>query len=169
MKLLLDKTLKNKFSFLFTTEEEHLSIGANKLVTQYPEFFDRNLYALVLDRRGKGDIIGYRNFYCSQLFENDVAEVGKEFGYKPKEGVLSDADVFCDYINCVNLSVGYYKSHTDKEYTRISHLTNALQFTKAIIQQLTEYYEVEDNSYFQPSMRATVFGEHQWVCETIPR
>lgn len=155
LKLLKDKTLKDKFSFLFTTEEECLSIGAKKLVTVYPNFFDKNKYALILDRRGKGDIIGYDNYYCSEKFEDDVASIGKQFGYEPTPGAVSDCDVFNEYINCVNLSVGYYLSHTDKEFTRFSELKNALNFTKAIINNLTDYYKVEEyhNYHYYDNVR----------------
>ncbi len=137
-------------NFIFSTEEE---IGGNiqNLLYNEQESIDNIPYCLVFDRKGKGDIIGSMNDYCSNTFEKDVLTVGKSYGFKSNMGVWSDCDRLKDFINCVNISCGYYKAHTKKEYTVKKDLFNALEFAKAIIDNLTDYYFVETyepvNSY----------------------
>lgn len=117
-------------NFIFSTCEE---IGGNidrllqKIdISSFP-------YALVFDRRGCSDIIGYDNGYCSKEFQNAIAEIGHHYGYSPSRGIYSDCDKLSQYVNCVNLSCGYYNAHTDKEYTVIKELKTALSFAIAIL------------------------------------
>lgn len=130
-------------NFIFSTEEE---IGGNIKNLLYTE--EENLYnipyCLVFDRKGKSDIVGASNDYCSMAFDNDVEKIGKSYGFKSSWGAWSDCDELREYINCCNISCGYYQAHTIKEYTVKKDLINALEFGKSIIDNIAEYYIVED-------------------------
>ena len=120
-------------SFIFSTEEE---IGGNvyRLLGEAEQY--KIPYCLVFDRKGKGDIIGTHNNYCCNDLEEIVAAIGIDYGYMPTLGVYSDCDAISEYIPCVNLSCGYYNAHSDKEHTILKDLHNALQFGKALIDQV---------------------------------
>lgn len=120
-------------SFIFSTEEE---IGGN-VYTLLGEAEQYKIpYCLVFDRKGKGDIIGTHNNYCCNDLEEIITAIGIDYGYMPAIGVYSDCDAISEYIPCVNLSCGYYNAHSDKERTVIKDLYNALQFGKALINQV---------------------------------
>ena len=133
-------------NFVFSNQEE---IGGNiqYLLEQEQASLESIPYALVFDRKGKGDIVGTKNDYCVSEFEDDISTIGKEYGFKPAYGVWSDADKISDYLSCVNLSCGYYNAHTDNEYTVISELLNSLEYAKAIIENITDYYPAPDKDY----------------------
>jgi hypothetical protein len=116
-------------NFIFSTCEE---IGGNIASLLAINDISEFPYCLVFDRKGSSDIIGTKNDYCSIEFESAIAGLGKGFGYKPAQGIFSDCNALSYYINCVNLSCGYYNAHTDKEYTVLSELLNALEFGNAI-------------------------------------
>lgn len=130
-------------SFILSTSEECASENATAC-------FERNFldadekplvpFALVLDRRGKGDIIGFENGYCSLDFESKVEEISdrNQMGYKRTQGVYSDADGLSNYINCVNLSVGYYNAHTIEEETSRTDLMRAWNFVRHLLKARDE-------------------------------
>lgn len=120
------------FNFLFSTGEEIASFNAEEALK---EMIRRGKgktpsFALVLDRRGSGDIIGWKNKYCSKEFEKAVYEFSSEkgYGFKPVRGVFSDADCLSFYLNCVNLSVGYENAHTSDERTDLRALRHSRKF-----------------------------------------
>ena len=132
-------------SFIFSTGEETIVQNDIKdLLRDEKELIKTVPYGLVFDRRGKGDIIGEVNNYCVKEFEDDIAIVGEQFGYKPAVGVFSDADEISKYISCVNISCGYYRAHTENEYTVIKELKNALKFGFAIIKNIKQAYTKPD-------------------------
>jgi putative aminopeptidase FrvX len=130
-------------SFVFSTCEE---IGGN-----IGDLLDKNIkhvgsipYCLVFDRKGSGDIIGFDNAYCNLDLEDDLSKIGKRFGYKPTVGIFSDCDAISEHIPCVNLSCGYYNAHTEKEFTVMSELRNALDFGQTIVSLLFKKYTKPD-------------------------
>lgn len=126
--LQLLKSLSDKISFIFSSQEEHGGV-INKIAID-------NTYAIVLDRKGNSDIIGTANSYCCTDLETEIAEIGKMCGYTPCSGVFSDADALSKNVGVVNLSVGYYNAHSNSEYTNIDDLLKALIFTKALIKKI---------------------------------
>jgi hypothetical protein len=126
--LQLLKSLSDKISFIFSSQEEHGGV-INKVAID-------NTYAIVLDRRGNSDIIGVANSYCCSDLQDEIAKIGESCGYTPCNGVFSDADALSKNIGVVNLSVGYYNAHSNSEYTNIDDLYKALLFTKAIIKNI---------------------------------
>lgn len=122
-------------SFIFSVEEETCSGRATECFKEhFAELEVPTPFALVLDRRNGGDIIGTGNGYCSEEFENLVSCYGKPFGYEPTIGAYSDANGLSRFLNVVNLSVGYHNPHTTEEYTVISELENALNFTLRLLE-----------------------------------
>lgn len=128
-------------SFIFSDKEE---VGGN-IITVLNKIdkpiLDTIKYGIVFDRRNGTDILGELNSYCEKDLDSDIMELGKKFGYKPVMGLWSDCDTISDYLPCVNLSCGYYESHTEKEYTKISELKNAFNFGDSILSSLTKVYK----------------------------
>lgn len=119
-------------NFCFSNKEE-MGGDIDYLLADNEDILGEISYALVFDRRGSSDIIGNMNGYCSIKFEEEICEVGKSFGYSIGMGTFSDCDEISKYLNCVNLSCGYYRAHSVNEYTNKKHLINALEFGKEII------------------------------------
>lgn len=144
----------DKVSLLFTRQEEVGCIWIWRVFTddELTKLIEQAPYALTLDRRSNGDIIGYDNGYCSKEFENRIAEITKPYGYKPAKWLCSDANHICKHINCVNLSVGYYNPHSKQEYVDCKDLINSLEAIKEIINTIksTEQYEIYTTPYQYP-------------------
>lgn len=125
------------FNFIFSVGEEVASRSVLDAFQAMTEGKQENYpcFALVLDRKGSRDIIGAMNGYCSVEFEDALHRfsIEKNHGYRPEMGVFSDADVLSEYINCVNLSVGYERAHTKDECTFISALYRSRRFVWDIV------------------------------------
>lgn len=132
------KEYAGKVSFIFSVEEE-CGGKCDEVCSKHD--ISECIYGLVFDRANSGDIIGTDNCYCVEEFEQDLVALGKPFGYSSDMGTWSDADTLNDYISCVNLSVGYYLAHTDKEYTVIKELENALAFARVILNNIDKMYQ----------------------------
>ena len=120
------------FNFLFSTGEEVASFNAEEALGEMIRRGKGRIpsFALVLDRRGSGDIIGWKNGYCSKEFEEAIYEFASEkgYGFKPVRGVFSDADCLSSHLNCVNLSVGYENAHSSLERTDLRALRHSRKF-----------------------------------------
>ena len=142
---ILQEIDQDTISFIFSSGEEAGGKVGEILLSNHP-------YCIVLDRKGSGDIIGVSNQYCCQDFQDEVERVGQEFGYTPTTGVFSDANSISNLIPCVNISVGYYNAHTDHEYTSIKDLSNSLNFSKKMLEN------IERVVYKVPEKRSTLGG-----------
>lgn len=100
------------------------------------EIFKSIPYCLVLDRRGKGDIICHNNQYGSLRFEEELHKIGKEFGYSPTTGSTSDMNNIKDYMNGCNLSVAYYNPHSATEFVSLRELYNTWNYLNALIEKM---------------------------------
>lgn len=126
--LLLDG---KEINFAFCHSEETGGNGSTQVASdkECGEFISKCKYGIIIDRRNKGDIIGYGNSYCLGLddrleaFSNEM-----KYGFKKAHGSISDADRFSTLVECVNLSCGYYEPHTSKEYTNLNELWNTYNF-----------------------------------------
>lgn len=148
---------KKKINFIFSRDEEIGCVGIKKLLK--PNYVEnkentdkiRNncLYCLVLDRRGNSDIICTRNSYGTKAFEDalvKVSDVG-HFGYKPESGLCSDANTIKEFISTANLSVGYFKPHSQSEYIVKADLQKAYDYTISIIDSITDKFEPQKYTY----------------------
>ncbi len=147
-------------NFIFSTEEEQGGNIDTLLHIEQESLLDIP-YCLVFDRKGGSDIIGYRNQYCTFDFENDVLEIAESYGFESSSGIWSDCDQIEYYLNCINISCGYHKAHTDKEYTVKKELINSLELGKAIIDNITDYYDVDFYSY-QNSNNSYIDDTENW-------
>ena len=156
--------LRNKvpINFLFCDNEETVVNASSK---DFTKKFSAELsllpYCLVLDRKGDGDIICEMNYYGSQLFEDALLEVGEKFGYMPELGMCSDADYLRNVISCANLSVGYYKAHSAREFVIWEHMENTYNYIIAILGELHTKYPTHPailTTYFQNSITENILS-----------
>jgi hypothetical protein len=162
--LKLLKEFKDKVSFLFTVCEESGGQGCIEFTKKFEEELKSIKYGLVFDRRGYNDCIGTFNEYCSHDFERDLKPVMYKYKYEPAMGVFSDCDNLADHISVVNISCGYYSSHTEKEFTVVTDLMNALHFGKSILKTITKSYSKPDKTY---TYRWGRFGNYQSYNNTL--
>jgi putative aminopeptidase FrvX len=114
-----DSSFSGKVKFIFTVQEEVGLIGADQVDDYFLWGTDA---AIVVDRRGSGDIVtscgGYFPFCDEQyghFFENVARDKGFH-GWKCTPGGSSDTRIWASHgIQSVNLSVGYKHEHTENE------------------------------------------------------
>lgn len=104
-------------------------------------FFDDCRWVVQCDRRNGGDLITEASGVdlCSEDFVNAI-DMGK-FGYHEERGLMTDVMELKEQglkVSCVNMSCGYYRPHTDGEYTVVSELRNCLSFVEWIVENVTE-------------------------------
>ena len=140
----------DRVSLLFSRQEEVGHLWASDFCRNHSDLLKQCKYCLVLDRRNAWDIISSDNGYCSKEFEDEIYRCTKDFGYKPTHWLLSDADAYSKYINCVNLSVWYYNAHTSNEYIVIEELKNAFNAVCNIIENFQGEYDI----YHEPERKS---------------
>ena len=133
----------------FFVEEE---IGCRGSAQADLEFFTNCRYVVQCDRRGNNDLITSISFteLCSKEF---IEATGHEmFGYIPTDGMMTDVLELKERgieVSCINMSCGYYKPHTEQEFTDKNDLLNCLKFVENIIEKCTAVYphKCEDSYY----------------------
>jgi len=137
----------NKLNFIFTNNEEvsgrqtARDFNADKDISNFP-------YMIVLDRKGNSDIICYLNNYGSKDFEDDLIEIGEDFGFRQNRGYFCDADFFRNQISVANLSCGYYFPHSNKEAVVFEDVVNTFNYCKEIVRVLIgRKYEVNPETF----------------------
>lgn len=137
-----ESTFNGRVKFIFTVEEECGLVGARKVD---PYFLWGTDAAIVVDRRGNGDIVtscgGYIPF-CEELygefFEHVAAEEGLD-GWKAKKGGSSDTRIWAEQgIQSVNLSAGYRNEHTDQELVEVEASYQTARLLKGVFQRTNE-------------------------------
>jgi len=134
---------QGRVKFIVTVEEERGLIGAGQVADHFLWGVDG---AIVLDRRGKADIVtschGVQRF-CSEAYGKFFEKVAREIGltgWKCTAGGFSDTLVWADHgIESVNLSVGYGYEHTDREYLDVHAAYQTLTLLKAVFQRSIEF------------------------------
>ncbi|WAA10982.1 M20/M25/M40 family metallo-hydrolase [Fervidibacillus albus] len=125
--------------FAFTVEEEIGLVGAKHV----EDYFLWNVdAAIVVDRRGKGDIVtsfGESIPYCHSLYGQFFELVALKAGqseWKCTRGGSSDTHIWASHgIESVNLSVGYGNEHTDSEFLDVTACFRTYQLVKEAILQ----------------------------------
>lgn len=130
-----------KFNWILTVSEESGGQGASDFCKTNFKFLTESPFGLVLDRRSNGDIICTENNYGTQEFENALAKVGKDFGYKVTSGVWCDANFWKEHVSVANLSCGYYEPHSRNEYVNLNDVFNTIEYVKAILSSVKEKFE----------------------------
>lgn len=126
--------------FIFTVEEEIGLIGASSVDEYF--FWDVDA-AIVVDRRGTGDIVtscGSYQCFChdhyGKIFEEAAKRIGMA-GWKTTAGGSSDTRIWAMRgIQSVNLSAGYSHEHTSSETLNIEACYN----TAALISEVFRDY-----------------------------
>lgn len=152
--------LGNQVSLLFTRQEETGCNWAREFCEKHPDLIKLCPYCLTLDRRGKWDIIGFGNQYCSKEFQEEIHRLTKNFGYKPEHWLCSDANKISKLINCVNLSVGYYNPHQKTEYIKCDELVNAYEAVLHIIANFQWEYPIREAPKFEQKLQT--YNSWKW-------
>ena len=142
-------------SFIFSTGEEN-GCDIDIILELEKDNLDDVLYCLVFDRRNGTDIVGTLNNYCFEDLENTVYNLGIDLGFKPNAGIFSDCDMLSIYgVPCVNISCGYYNSHTNNEFTDLDELLRAKILGGRMLNRVKAKFKRAENdeSYF-------VYGMH---------
>ena len=135
-----------QINFAFCHSEEIGGAGSSQVVSDkdLAEFIEGCRFGIIIDRKNKGDIIGYQNKYCMVLDDHLESFAKGRFPFTCARGSISDADRFSQLIECVNISCGYYEPHTSREYTNLNELWTTLQFCEAIYNEF-EYVSCSAN------------------------
>ena len=135
------------------------------------EFFTDCRWVIQCDRKNGGDLI--TEACCVELCSKEFIEAiqPERFGYKAEDGMLTDVMTLKENglkVSCVNMSCGYYRPHTDEEFTKWSELQNCLNFVQWIVENVTDVYphEYDDTmwgNYYKGNTtgKYTGFGEYK--------
>lgn len=130
-------SFSGKIKFIFTVEEEIGLIGAKKVDDYFLWGTDA---AIVVDRRGKGDIVtscgGYIPF-CDKTYGEFMEQVARDAGlsgWKCTPGGSSDTKIWAQHgIQNGNLSTGYNYEHTDEECLDVLACYSTVQLIQAFV------------------------------------
>lgn len=139
----------------FFVGEEIGCVGSDKANM---DFFSDCRFVLQCDRRGFDDLITEASLteLCSDEFAKAIH--CEWFGYKESSGMMTDVMTLKENglkVSCVNISCGYYKPHTDDEFTIKNDLLNCLSMVEYIVENLTDVYPHE---YVYKPKTTTVYG-----------
>jgi len=121
---MIEKKIPGLYCF-FIGEEVGCIGSGNASDDKYFSEYDR---MISFDRRGTKSIITYQSSKrcCSDEFANELASRLNRNGLQMEAddtGVYTDSAEFTQVISeCTNISVGYYKEHTNLEHQDIDHL-----------------------------------------------
>ena len=143
---LFDSQFNGTVKYILTVKEEIGLVGARKVNDYFLWDVDA---AIVVDRRGKGDIVtscgGYIPF-CNESYGGFFEGVAKEkglSGWKCTTGGSSDTRIWAEHgIQSVNLSVGYGNEHTENESLDIEACYNTAQLVRAFFEEARELRRV---------------------------
>lgn len=137
---------QGKVKFIFTVEEEIGLVGAKEVNEYFLWGVDA---AIVLDRRGKGDIvtscagtIPFCDEQYGKFFEQVAEEIGLT-GWACTPGGSSDTRIWASHgIQSVNLSVGYGYEHTDSEFLDVQATYETFTLLKAVFERSRDLHQV---------------------------
>lgn len=113
---------------------------------------------LVLDRKGFGEVLdrGSTGPYCNTLAQvlcNFWNQYYQEEVFKVSSGTLSDTSRLCKHCESVNVSVGYYKAHSEYEYTDYDELVSTKDMVIEALNNFV-YYPCPVKTYYRESYYA---------------
>lgn len=121
---------------LFCEDEEIGGVGSAKFCkTEYIDDLRKLKFLIELDRANKDDLVFYD---CDN--EDFTDFVRNVTGYHESWGSFSDISTLMPECGVagVNLSCGYYKPHTTKEYVNFDEMLNTIEVTKKLIKKAAE-------------------------------
>ena len=126
---------------IFFREEERGCLGSRQYDTST---LKENLFLIEIDRKNAGDLIfkSGGTTLCDKKFRK---EVEKYFPHgKDETGLYTDVNVLGGAeINMMNLSAGYYRPHTEKEYVVLSELLRNIECLMAFAKNYKEKRKYE--------------------------
>lgn len=111
--------------YVFHYGEEKGSHGSTSLAQNHEEWLGECSAAIAFDRKGYTDVITHQfGRCCSDTFAASLAAL-LGMNYAPSDqGVFTDTSNYTEAIGeCTNLSVGYFKAHSDRENLDLAHLS----------------------------------------------
>ena len=137
--------LKNSgHSLLITDGEEHGQIGANYLMTYYPDIaaeLNAHQYMIQLDRQGSSDYKTYR----LNITEEFCRFIETETGYtNAGQNSRTDIVTLCRRICGVNLSIGYYHEHTSQEYLVYEEWYKTYEIVKEMLKKPQPFFSLNE-------------------------
>lgn len=129
----------------FFVGEEIGCVGSSKADI---DFFRHCRWVVQCDRKNGSDLItdaGWTEL-CSRDFVVALSEGMEKYGYKETDGLMTDVMTLKESgldVSCVNMSCGYYRPHTEEEYTDLAELQNCLEFVEWIVENVTDVYPHE--------------------------
>ena len=129
-----------KVKYIFTVEEEIGLIGARNVAEYFLWDVDA---AMVVDRRGTGDIVtscrggeSFCNAAYGEWIERQAMEAGLD-GWRCTVGGSSDTRIWAQHgIQSVNLSAGYYHEHTEAEILDVNACYNTVKLVKTALKNV---------------------------------
>ena len=126
---------------IFTIDEEIGGVGASKITS---EKLKNVMYYIEIDRQGNKDIIFHSGMdkLASDEFQAILKPYMLEFNYKEDFGTFTDINILTQVSgkSGINISAGYYKAHTTKEYVNLLDLQKTILFVNKIINTLKQNY-----------------------------
>ncbi|MCF0115893.1 MAG: hypothetical protein HUJ56_11110 [Erysipelotrichaceae bacterium] len=154
-------------SFIISCDEEVGCLGIKAM--HIDNLIPKDKIALVLDRRGFGEILneGGQGKYCGPLaqvlcnFWNQF-NVDENPNFHISRGSMSDTGIIAECCEAVNIGVGYYNAHSNKEYTNFKELERVYHLVRNTITQF-KYYPTPVDVYRPPKqMNLFSMEEYQW-------
>ncbi len=142
--MILEIIKTHKCSVLFCEDEEIGGVGSRKFIKNKDllEEISELKYMIELDRAGKYDAVFYdcNNIDFSSFIINNT-------GYLETFGSFSDISILAPAagIAAVNLSCGYYKSHTELEEVVVEEMLNTIHVVKNLLEVECERFEYIDS------------------------
>ena len=129
--------LKHKPYVLFCDEEE---TGGKGAIQASKDLWPNVHFIIELDRKGKNDAVFYD---CDN---EEFTDFICEFGFKESIGSFSDISFLCPSwgIAGVNLSIGYYRQHTDLETLYLNETIDTINKVAKILQSDTKEFQYID-------------------------
>lgn len=116
--------------YVWHAGEECGGIGSTYIAEKTPALLRGIQSAIAFDRRGTDSVITHQFGDCtaSNAFAESVAaQLGDWFGPDPT-GVFTDTYNYAQLIpECTNISVGYEREHTAKEFLDVNHAVDLMQ------------------------------------------
>lgn len=141
-----DSNFNGKIKFIFTVQEEQGLIGARNVNETFLWGVDG---AIVVDRRGTGDIVtscGQAFPFCHEkygAFFEKMAKHAQLSGWKMTPGGSSDTKIWASRgIQSVNLSAGYFYEHTNFEKLNIEAAFETVKLLLEVFNHSREFMHV---------------------------
>ena len=146
-------------SAVFTVGEEIGCVGSSQIDKT---FFEDKEYCIVIDRRNRHDLI-YKG--GSTLYGIKTPPTFKMFNpqYEYTEGATSDANQFSAFVDCMNVSCGYYNPHSSTEYTVVHELIETCDAVETfVLNANTVPLSSSDSLEFLQKIRQPSYGYYNY-------